>query len=382
MKKVLFYYSANIQTVYIESQILLFKEKGFDVSFITSCEKGIFHERLESNGVKTYAIPNKLSFKSNPINYISNFLFLIYFIRKNNFEVVIPHLHLPCFVSSYVQYFTKAQFIFFRHNCSWWNNEDILESDTNRNEQRIDQIINKRAKKIVVPSEGVKNFMIEHEEVKAEKIEVLHYIYKFNLYQKPNDSVVELLKEKFKGQLRLIMVSRMVKHKRHQLVLECMKELIVKGLDIQLILLDEGPEKEHLKVYVNENNLNKHVHFIGFTRDFINYMEMSDVLIQPSMTDASNNVFKEMGLLSKAVIVSENVADYSEYIHHNMNGFLVPIKNTKTHLIQLIEKIYSNEYNIEKNGLALRETIIKEFSFGEKQEVEYKKFFEKFNLLN
>lgn len=382
MKKVLFYYSANIQTVYIESQILLFKEKGFDVSFLTSCEKGVFHERLETNGVTTYAVPNKLRFNSNPLNYISNFLFLIYFIKKHNFKVVIPHLHLPCFVASFTQYFTKADYIFFRHNCSWWNNEDILQNDTNKNEQRIDRIINKRANRIVVPSDGVKKFMIEHEGVNPSKIEVLHYIYKFNLYQKPDAQKVQALKDKYKGHLRLIMVSRMVKHKRHQLVLECIKELIDKGLDLQLIILDEGPEYENLQNYVVENNLSKHVHFIGFTRDFINYMEMSDVLIQPSMTDASNNVFKEMGLLSKAVIVSENVADYSEYIHHNINGFLVPINNTKSHLIQLIEKIYSNEYNREKNGLALRETIIKEFSFGEKQEIEYKKFFKKFNLLD
>jgi glycosyltransferase involved in cell wall biosynthesis len=327
-------------------------------------------------------MPNKLRFKSNPINFISNFLFLIYFIKKNNFKVIIPHLHLPCFVSSYVQYFTNAQFIFFRHNCSWWNNEDILESDTNRNEKRIDQIINKRAKKIVVPSEGVKKFMVEHEGVNHAKIEVLHYSYKFNLYQKPDEQKVQALKEKFKGQLRLIMVSRMVKHKRHQLVLECIQELINKGLDLQLIILDQGPEFEKLKNYVAENNLTKYVHFIGFTIDFINYMEMSDVLIQPSMTDASNNVFKEMGLLSKAVLVSENVADYSEYIQHEVNGFLVPMTQTKTHLIQIIEKIYNNEYAIKKIGSALKETIMTEFSFGEKQEKEYAAFFKKFNLLD
>ena len=224
--------------------------------------------------------------------------------------------------------------------------------------------------------------MIEHEGVNPSKIEVLHYIYKFNLYQKPDAQKVQALKDKYKGHLRLIMVSRMVKHKRHQLVLECVKELIEKGLDLQLIILDEGPEFENLQNYVVENNLSKHVHFIGFTRDFINFMEMSDVLIQPSMTDASNNVFKEMGLLSKAVIVSENVADYSEYIQHEVNGFLVPMKQTKTHLIQIIEKIYTNQYPIQKIGSSLKETIITEFSFGEKQEKEYAAFFNKFNLLD
>jgi glycosyltransferase involved in cell wall biosynthesis len=309
-------------------------------------------------------------------------LFLIYFIKKHNFKVVIPHLHLPCFVASFAQYFTKADFIFFRHNCSWWNNEDILQNDTNKNEQRIDRIINRRANRIVVPSEGVKKFMVEHEGVNPAKIEVLHYIYKFNLYQKPDAQKVQALKDKYKGHLRLIMVSRMVKHKRHQLVLECVQELIEKGLDLQLIILDEGPELENLQNYVFENNLSKHIHFIGFTRDFINYMEMSDVLIQPSMTDASNNVFKEMGLLSKVVIVSENVADYSEYIQHEVNGFLVPMTQTKTHLIQIIEKIYTNEFAIQKIGSALKETIITEFSFGEKQEKEYATFFQKFNLLD
>jgi glycosyltransferase involved in cell wall biosynthesis len=256
---------------------------------------------------------------------------------------------------------------------------DVFNTDINKNERIVDSIINRMAKKIIVPSDGVKNYMITHENVNASKIEVLHYMYDFSMYNEPSLEVVEKIREQYTCNLLLIMVSRMVKHKRHIIVLEAVNHLIKEGYDIKMLLIDEGPELIKLKNYVRDNKLEKHVFFIGFVQNFIDYMQASDLLVQPSMTDASNSVAKEMGLLSKAIMVSEGVGDYSEYVVHGENGILIPTINSKECIEKELKRIYNKEYDIISIGKKLRETIFDTFSKS-KLEEEYITFI-KNNLL-
>jgi glycosyltransferase involved in cell wall biosynthesis len=360
MKKLLIFFSANKQTVSLESHVLELSKLGYDMYFLTSCEEGILHDRLRSKGIKCYTSPKQ--FSNSIITYAYNFFYLIYFIIKNKVDYVFPHLHTPCLISSFAQYFVSAKFIFFRHNSSVWNNQDLFETDINKNERIVDSIINRMANKIIVPSDGVKNYMITHENVNASKIEVLHYMYDFSMYKEPSLEIVEKIRGQYTCNLLLIMVSRMVKHKRHIIVLEALNRLIKEGYDIKILLLDEGPELIKLKDYVRDNKLEKHVFFIGFVQNFIDYMQAADVLVQPSMTDASNSVAKEMGLLSKVIMVSEGVGDYSEYIVHGKNGILIPIFNSKESIEQELKNIYNNKYDIKKMGVNLKETVFKTFS--------------------
>lgn len=377
IQKILFYYSANKKSVALESQMIIFKDFGFEVSILTSCDKGVLHENLELKGIKTYHIPRNYLLKITIFNYIINFIYILWFTKKHKINFIFAHLHLPCFVSSYAQFFTKSKFLFFRHNCSWFNNEDILLEDQNKNERKIDAVINKRANKIIVPSKGVKDYMVEYENVNSEKIDILHYVYDFNLYKLGNKNKLDELNKKYENKFMLLMASRMVKHKRHFIVLEVLKELVKEINNLHLILLDEGPEIGVLKEYVKNNNLSEYVDFIGFTSDFLEYMTVADVLIQPSMTDASNSVAKEMGMLSKVIMVSENVGDYSEYIKNEENGFLLPIHNTKYFLRKYILDLFYNRYDKNNLGINLRKTIINNFTFGENQKKEYQDFIRK-----
>ena len=52
-------------------------------------------------------------------------------------------------------------------------------------------------------------------------------------------------------------------------------------------------------------------------------MAACDLMIHPSLSDASNSAIKEMGLLSKAVAVCSEVGDFDEYIVNDVNGFLM-----------------------------------------------------------
>ena len=189
-------------------------------------------------------------------------------------------------------------------------------------------------------------------------------MYDFNLYPSLNQDKVDHIKAKYPVKLRLIMVARLIPFKRHILVLPIIKKLISEGFDIHLFILDEGPEEEKLKSYCTKNKLNNHVSFIGYTQEFLEYMCASDLLIHPSLTEASNNVVKEIGLLEKAVAVCRGVGDFDDYLQDGENGFLMDIVDPSTDIENVVRKVYNDDDpNI---GMNLRKTILEKFNNNEK----------------
>jgi glycosyltransferase involved in cell wall biosynthesis len=377
MKRVLIYYHPNKKSISLESQIHLLRANGFEVFVLTISSKGVLHQDLDKINVPNFSYP--LEFKNSLFHYFFLTIYLIYFSYRYKVNYIFAHLQIPCLIAGFSQFLIRSKCIFFRHNSSIWNDQDIYKDDININERRIDFLINKLAKKIVVPSKGVKDYMIKNENVKEDKIQILHYLYDFRLYPKPNIEIVNRLRLKYKTPLLLIMVSRMVRHKRHLIVFEALEELIKKGCNIKLLVLDSGPEQSKLENYVVTNTLQNNIFFIGYVENPIDYMKAADVLVQPSMTDASNSVAKEMGILSKLVMVTDGVGDYSEYIKHGKNGILLPTNDTKDFLINEIEKVYNNNYDNNKLGASLKKTILETYS-KEVLEKEYSDFLRK-NLL-
>ena len=108
---------------------------------------------------------------------------------------------------------------------------------------------------------------------------------------------------------------------------------------------------------------------LGFKTDFVNYMAAADLLIQPSLTDASNSAAKEMALFGKAIAVSNDVGDYNDYVKDNMNGYLIPITNTELHLKEIIIDGYNNLDKLSSMGKKLKNDIILKFDISNSVEI-------------
>ena len=157
------------------------------------------------------------------------------------------------------------------------------------------------------------------------------------------------------------MVARLIPFKRHILVLPVFKKLIEEGYDIQVMILDEGPEKQVLENYIQKNNLDNKIHLIGFTRDFLDYMKAADLLIHPSITEASNNVVKEIALMEKVVAVCKGVGDFDEYIQSGINGYQLDIASPEVDVDKVIREIYSEPDKQLTLGTELRKTVLAKF---------------------
>jgi glycosyltransferase involved in cell wall biosynthesis len=233
----------------------------------------------------------------------------------------------------------------------------------------MDKIINRFAKKIVVPSSGVYKGMEKYENVSMSKVLIIPYIYDFSKYQSPDQTAVEEIKKNYPCRLRLIMVSRMVRLKRHHVVFPVIKDLVSEGYDIKLLVLDQGPEKENLKNYIREHKLDSAIVMLGYRKDFVNYMAACDLLIQPSLSDASNSVAKEMALFEKPVAVSQGVGDYDDYVKHGENGYLIPVTGSAAHIRNLIIDAYNHPDQLIIMGRLLKKEVISRFDSSRSSEI-------------
>ena len=126
--------------------------------------------------------------------------------------------------------------------------------------------------------------------------------------------------------------------------------------------MDDGPLKPQIEKFITENGLETHILLPGFRNDFIDFMAVSDILIHPSLTEASNNVVKEMGLMEKAVAVCRDVGDFNDYIEDGRNGFLIDRKNLEISVEEIIRRAYADKEQLRSMGRELKRDVLNRFS--------------------
>lgn len=347
-KSILIYYPPNKSSNVIETIAQGFKENGHSVFLLTQSPRGQLHANFENMGLfsNCYSITKKNAF----IYYFKHVVFLISFCKKHNIQAVQSHLQQANIIAVFAQYFINAKTVICRHH--------LIEP--NKMSSYFDKIINRLAKTIVVPSEVIRHKLIAIDKVASSKVKLINYVYDFTQYPIPHAELVKNIKVENNAHLILLLCGRFVPLKRNDIVFCALKQLVEENFDIKLLVLDEGPELEKSKKYVVDNNLQNKVRFLGYCNNVIDYMAACDVLVHPSYTEASNNTVKEVGILSKNVIVCEGVGDFSEYIIHKKNGYLANKENPLSDFVEFIKLIY-NTKNKEVVGNELKNTVYNRF---------------------
>jgi glycosyltransferase involved in cell wall biosynthesis len=284
------------------------------------------------------------------------------FCRRHDVEAVFSNLQHANFIAVCAQYLTRARVIAFRHHFKFVFPGDGIPLEPNRMEQIFDKVINRLARTIVVPSRGVYDGMQAVESVDMSRVEILPYMYDFDRYRRPNTEAVSAIRARFPARLTLLMSARLIPFKRHALVFRVIRDLVGEGLDLRMLVLDDGPERESLEGFIKAHGLYDRIIMLGFRRDFVDYMAAADILVHPSLTEASSSVVKEMGLLGRTAIVCEGVGDFDEYLEHGRNAFLVPRATSGSEIAEIIRELHARPERLVPLGRSLRSTVLERFS--------------------
>ena len=362
-RKVLLYYMSNTHSVPMETICHAVREAGHEIVLLTMSEKGTLHEAVEKMGIKTYAhaLPRKPSWKF----FLHHTRYLVRFCRENKINTIWSHFPEADVIAILAGRYLKIKVANFRHH-----DESAFYAEygkkfgmvRNRNEILLDKFINRFSKKIVVLSPHVLHTMKVYEKCNEKKIVVCPLMYDFSRYELPDRAVVEKIREDLPCRLRLIMVSRMIASKQHLPVFEILQKLIREGLSIKMIVMDDGPLRQVLQNYIREHRLDRDIIMPGYRADIDNYMAASDMLIHPSLTEASNNVVKEIGFMEKAVAVCKGVGDFDDYIKDTVSGYFMERGELEASVESVIRKAYANREQLSEMGRQLKKNVLQRFA--------------------
>lgn len=321
---------------------------------LTQAPKGIYHQHCEMIGIPTFThvIPKKNSI----VYFLRHTSFLIRFCRKNKIDVVYAHLETAGLPAVLAQYFIKARVFACRHVID----EPYLFKS--KNFIRLTRMVYKLARHVIVVSDSCKRFMIEKENIAADKIKVIYLAYNFKLYQAPVPAKVEEIRRNHPCKLLLITACRLVKPKRTEISISVVRRLLEKGLDVKLLILGSGPYFEQIKAFVALHDLQEKVFMLGFQLNMMDYLSASDVLVHPSISDSSSVIIKETGLNEKPVVVCRGIGDVDDYLMNNENAFLVSKDDTENEMEAVIERLYHHPELGAKVGKALNHSVIERFA--------------------
>ena len=148
---------------------------------------------------------------------------------------------------------------------------------------------------------------------------------------------------------RLIHVGRLVKWKRVDMLIQCVKDLEKSFADIELVVIGFGPEEENLKKMAEDLGVSSRIKFVGGVYDSLTlgrYLHASAVYVLGGMGGLSIN---DAMSFAKPVICS--VADGTEkrLVREDYNGYYFENGDQKS-MDQAIEKLLSDPEKIKLFG--------------------------------
>ena len=186
-------------------------------------------------------------------------------------------------------------------------------------------MLNKAARIISVSNESKSN-CVRWLQIPEEKIRVIHNGVDLEMAVKLAAESIELPKKMSQKGPTAVFVGRLIPRKGLDLLLHALSGVQSSGIDLKLLVVGEGEEREKYEQMVHRLNLESSVSFIGEKKNPFPYIKYGDIFVLPSRSEGFPNVLLEAMILGKPVVATDCVTGPREIIN-GKNGTLVPEEN-------------------------------------------------------
>lgn len=245
-----------------------------------------------------------------------------------------------------------------------WVHTDITKIFGNNLKSRIKRIYDKKIydkyQKIVFVSKGsMEQFKNAYPSINEEKLQVIHnYVNKDNVIEKSNEETgISFSKETF----NIVTVARLMKEKGIDRLIRVHEKLIKEGLNHNIYVVGDGPEKEYLKKLVKEADIKDTFKMIGKKENPYPYIKNTDAFCLFSHYEGYPMVIIEAKLLGKFIIITNTSA--VEAIQNYDKSMVV--ENDEEHIYMGLKELLENKdkyMNIEIKTKYDNEDIIEEIN--------------------
>lgn len=177
----------------------------------------------------------------------------------------------------------------------------------------------------IAVSESTKEFLLREKELKFEKVTVIRNGRRLDDFVSDPERQQRLRRELGIGSEGPVVgvFGRLEEQKGHRYLIEAMPAVLARIPDVKVLFVGEGSLRSELESSVQALGLTGCVHFMGYRRDWMNWMDLTDVVALPSLYEGMPLVPIEAAAMGKPVLATA-VDGTCEVVVHGQTGLLVP----------------------------------------------------------
>lgn len=155
-------------------------------------------------------------------------------------------------------------------------------------------------------------------------------------------------------------VGRMTAVKRTDDVLRALSALLAGGAEAFLVLVGDGPDREHLERYAHELGIARHCLFVGYQNDVARFYDAMDVLLLPSVNEGTPVSVIE-ALAAGRPAVATRVGGVPDVIRDGIDGYLVDAGDVEA-LAARLGELAGDPERRRRMGAAGQERVLERYA--------------------
>lgn len=159
-----------------------------------------------------------------------------------------------------------------------------------------------------------------------------------------------------------ITVGRLAEIKNQQLILRAFHETLNSGIQAQLIIVGDGPEREHLEDYRRANQLESNVALLGFRSDVGDLLREADVFVLSSRYEGISIALLE-AMRAGLPVIATRVGGVPETVHDGKTGLLIE-PDDLAGLVKAMTRLVRSAEVRREMGRRGRDFLVEEFSLA------------------
>lgn len=214
------------------------------------------------------------------------------------------------------------------------------------------------AKRILTPSEGYADILVEKHNVPRDKLRVVPDCLDFTDFLQLRPA-----RGKLEGPLRLLSVGTLRPVKRYEDLIRCCHLLRQKNLLFQCCIFGDGPSRSKLQALIKKLNLDDRIFLRGNIprKELLAQYEWSDICVHTSQRESFCYAVVEAQASGRPVVVADAVGGIRRSVRPGVTAILVPIGQPQA-AAKAISHLADDTQRRLGMGKAGREYVSKTFS--------------------
>jgi len=206
----------------------------------------------------------------------------------------------------------------------------------------LEKKANLAAERIIVPSKFIKDILVNRQKINEGKVDVIYYALNPDKYILPESKSIDELRVELglDGKFVISTFARLHEEKGHRYLVEAIDSVREKVKGLRVLFVGEGPERRKLEELIQRYKLQDIILITGWRQDVLNLMQLSDIVVQPTLQEAFSQVMCEAMILGKPLVMS-NVSGAVDLIENGKSGMIVD-KGNPDKLAEAILKLYDD----------------------------------------